>query len=1001
MKKYLKTVLMAIWTISAFSTIAQTIPSSSDIACFFNWYERYTFLAFNGSPTTQSVGRLIYRKYQNGAILGTVNNRVFMRDKIGDKITDRGEISLHISAALSSNCGMPILSNVQMSPEPCPISNLDWIVNGNKCQAPVSSLLSGKSIGLQNTVVGKEGNAEFACNNGIWSVKSGAGCTSIYVAGNGAADGDGDGGDGGGGVGDGVPIANAPITLVDAKGKIIQTTTDSKGDYRVSLKGLTPPYIVKVTRPDGTEWYSPSLGEVDAVGFVRMNITGLTDKVANYLADSVGIQGGAAKINPSILSVNPAALQEAKNKLNAGLASPLTYTGINPSVFDPVRSNYVATKGNKYDEMLDRLVISKNIAKGNTVVVGTFAGVNEYLVNDVGTAATFHYPYGVAVDSMGNIYVTDSGSHAIRKITPSDVVTTLAGNGISGFTDDIGSAAKFNKPQGIAIDAFDNIYVADTNNHAIRKITMNGVVTTLAGGGIKGFLNANGRLATFNTPVGVAVNKFGDIYVTDTLNYAIRKITSTGTVSTLAGSGYNDYINGIGGNARFNYLNAIAVDSKGNVYVGDSKYATTIRKITPEGFVTTFVTSGKEADLAGVYGISVDESDNLYIVDIRKVIKITADGMKYTILAGTNNMLLYDSNPDGLFMDVFFERDRGIAVDKSGTIFVVDSINNAIRKVMPGKTISTLAGGLPGLNDGIGTSARFKWPQDIAVDNNGNAFVIDNFNVIRKISKEGAVSTIAGKPLPTDDLFGYNTNIISNSVDGVGGYAEFSGLRKITLDANKNIYVTERNKIRKITPQGLVTTLILSDKDIISIQGITVDFYENIYINARRNSGTQIDDVSSIYKITSNGLVTHFASGLGTGENGMAIDKNGNVFVADSRNNSIIKITSAGISTTLAGNAVSGLADGIGSAAKFNSPIGVTVDEKGNVFVADSGNNAIRKITPDGVVTTIAGNGSSGYSNGVNNPVITFYYPKGIAVDKNGHLFVADTINNAIRVILP
>lgn len=995
MKKYLKLLLTAIFATSTCSTISQTIPSSGDIACFFSWYEKSTFLQSYNSPSTQFVGKLIYRKYPNGAILGAVNNRIFMRDNANERIMDRGSLSSHISTALSVNCGIPAIVNEFIVSAPCAISNLSWIVNENKCQAPTSSILSGASISLNNTVIGKEGNAEFSCNNGAWILKSGASCTPVYVAGH-SVDGDGDGGDGGGGAGDGVPIANAPITLIDAKGKIIQTTTDSQGNYRVNLKGLTPPYIVKVTRPDGTEWYSPSLGEPDATGFVRMNITGLTDKVANYVADSVGIEGGAAKVNPSILSVNPAALQAAKNKLNAGLTSPLTYAGINPSIFDPVRNNYVAAKGDKYDGMLDKLSISKNETKGNTVVVGTFAGINESFINGIGDVATFNNPYGVVVDSIGNVYVTDSTNHAIRKITPSGLVSTFAGNGASGFLDGTGYAARFNNPQGIAIDIFDNMYVADTDNNAVRKITIDGVVTTLAGSGTKGFFNGNGILATFNKPVGVAVNKSGDIYVTDTSNYAIRKITSDGIVSTLAGNGKRGYVNGASSEARFYYLNSIAVDSKDNVYIGDRDPSqsnnTVIRKITSNGEVTTFVMTKGEVKLYGVYSIAFDKNDNMYISDISSL-NILTSNLFFSKITGDSDLISSNNYSDGLASNAIFSSIRGVAIDKKGNIIVADTGNNMIRKISSERIVTTLAGSPAGLNNSIGNFARFNSPVDIALDNNGNYYVIDKDNsVIRKITSTGFVSTFAGRLLPTDVIF----DIDFDSKDGNNNLATFNSPIRITLDTNKNIYVLEYFKVRKITPNGNVTTLNLSNQDIYNFQGIVIDNSGYIYITAL------MDDVSSIYKITPNGLVTPFVDTKFGNLNGMAIDKNGNIYISDTGNHSIIKITPTGIINTVAGNGTKGLVDGIGSNAKFNSPTGIAVDEKGNIFVADTDNNAIRKITPEGFVTTIAGNGKSGYSNGMNNPlIITFNHPRGIAVDKNGHLFVADTGNNAIRVILP
>lgn len=252
----------------------------------------------------------------------------------------------------------------------------------------------------------------------------------------------------------------------------------------------------------------------------------------------------------------------------------------------------------------------------------------------MGTVASFNYPVGVAADASGNVYVADFGSQKIRKISPAGVVTTLAGSGAVGDVDGTGTAASFYSPHGIAVDALGNVYVAERDNNKIRKITPAGVVTTLAGSGFQGSTDANGVAATFNQPHGIAVDAAGNVYVADRSNQKIRKIIPNGDVTTLAGSGIAGAADGQGTAATFSEPVSIAVDGSGNLYVADNSNHK-VRKITASGLVTTLAGSGAMGDTDGVgaaasfshlYGVAVDAIPGyVYVADrlnhkIRKIV---------------------------------------------------------------------------------------------------------------------------------------------------------------------------------------------------------------------------------------------------------------------------------------------------------------------------------------------------------------------------------------------
>jgi hypothetical protein len=358
---------------------------------------------------------------------------------------------------------------------------------------------------------------------------------------------------------------------------------------------------------------------------------------------------------------------------------------------------------------------------GTNAEVTTLAGSpnNRGFADGTGTAASFNSPTGVAVDASGNVYVADNSNNRIRKITAAGVVTTLAGSGTAGFADGTGTAASFNSPTGVAVDASGNVYVGDALNHRIRKITAAGVVSTLAGSSSYGFADGTGTAASFNNPTGIAVDASGNVYVADHINQRIRKITAAGVVSTLAGSGSAAFADGTGTAASFKYPRGVAVDASGNVYVADY-YNNRIRKITAWGVVTTL--AGSSSGTAGF-----------------------ADG------TGTAASFNYPSD---------------VAVDASGNVYVSDAFNHRIRKITAAGVVTTLAGsGTTGSTNGIATTASFANPSGVAVDASGNVYVGDQgSHGIRKISQTGYSINPA---LPTGLSIDPATGVISGTPTGV------------------------------------------------------------------------------------------------------------------------------------------------------------------------------------------------------------------------------------------
>src|SRR5438093_1444496 len=378
-------------------------------------------------------------------------------------------------------------------------------------------------------------------------------------------------------------------------------------------------------------------------------------------------------------------------------------------------------------------------------------------------SARLSYPGNLVVDGGGNLYIADWGNDRIRKVNTEGIISPMSGKWKEGFEGDGGAAssASLNGPRGVAVDPAGNVYIADRGNSRIRKVDTVGLISTIAGNGTSGF-SGDGGLATAASfdAWSLAVDVSGNLYITDARNHRVRKVNTAGIISTVAGDG-GDIFGGDGGPATATSVLPvdIFVDPGGNLYLADASYR--VRKVNGDGIITTIACNGTSgftgdggpatAASCAPYRVARDSAGNLYVADgsSRRIRKVSAAGIITTVAGRGNDQFSGDGGPAPLAELI---QPLDVAVDPAGNVYIADEGSNRIRKVNTAGTISTIAGnGKDGFNGdgGPATSASLNAPRGIAVDAAGNVYIVDAGNLrIRKVNPAGVISTVAGGGTP-------------------------------------------------------------------------------------------------------------------------------------------------------------------------------------------------------------------------------------------------------------
>jgi sugar lactone lactonase YvrE len=629
-------------------------------------------------------------------------------------------------------------------------------------------------------------------------------------------------------------------------------------------------------------------------------------------------------------------------------------------------------------------------------VVSTFAGSGAPgFENGNGTAARFERPTGIAIDGMGNLYVADEGSHRIRIITPAGDVSTFAGSGVAGFEEGAAADARFLYPSGVAVDGDGNVYVADSGNQRIRRIA-GGVVTTLSGNGVAGFIDGVVGSAQFSNPQSLAVNSSGGVLVADTGNHSIRVI-SAGNVTTLAGDGSEGFLDGPGGTARFSSPHDVVEGAGGVVYVTDTGNHR-IREISAGGQVRTLAGSGiaGQVDTPTVALFPATASRfNLpggIAINPAGALLVTQDGSLRKI-ARSATLPTITLTPDA---DGTGERDLLSAADRPllyGTTYYFRARGTSYRDSITGDILSFVT--RRGDISVFAAAAPLTHLQSAVVD-------FSNTPTGQPFTRQFTISNPGTWPLTI------------SSIAVPGGFQQTGGVVVVPPLGTANFQITVTAAVAGNYSGNVVLTNDAPEKTVFSfpVTGVVLDPPVLTTLDA-----TALGAATATFNATVNprdsstnvwfewsqdpdfdGVNVSTLAGEFNQPSGIVTDPAGNAFIADRQNHRIRKIAADGTVSTFAGSGVAGFANGAGENAQFDQPIGLAINATGTIFVADSNNHRIRAIDPTGNVTTYSGLGTIGFTDGIATAA-RFTNPAGLAIDNLGKLYVADTGNNRIRVV--
>ena len=569
--------------------------------------------------------------------------------------------------------------------------------------------------------------------------------------------------------------------------------------------------------------------------------------------------------------------------------------------------------------------------------IQTVAGTSFAGDGGAATSSILSQPEGLVIDAAGNLYIADADDSRVRKVGANGLIQTVAGNGVAGFSGDggPGNAAQLDHPYGIALDTVGNLYIADLGNARVRKVSTDGIITTLVGGA------SQTSAIKLIAPRNVAIDRTGTLYIADFGANQIYSLTQGGVLSLAAGTGKAGF-SGDNAAAKLAQLSApagLALDAGGSLYIADSGNGR-VRKLS-QGVITSVFT------VAGPTGLVMSAAGTLYVSSPQYFGTLTR-AVGLGIIA------------------------RDVTTDAAGYLYL--SVNNLVERFAPDGSLSVKAGNgasrYYGGDGGAALSARLHNPSGLAQDDLGNVYIADTDNHrIRKIDASGVMTTFAGT--------GEAGAALGN---GMGMLAQFTTPKAVAVDSLRNVYVADsgNNRICKITQAGLITVVVdkLSDPEAVALDSNGVLYIADtgnnrilkggivLITGLQQPAGLAVDSSGAVYisestrvsRLPPAGLLTTVLDGL-KNPRGLAITSDGSLLIAEAGAQRIRSISVNGIMAIIAGSGVTGYSGDGGPSvtAQLTSPSSVMVDTSGDVWIADSGNHRIRELTPSGPAPVVGG----------------------------------------------
>ncbi|MGO8687251.1 MAG: NHL repeat-containing protein [Candidatus Dormibacteria bacterium] len=627
------------------------------------------------------------------------------------------------------------------------------------------------------------------------------------------------------------------------------------------------------------------------------------------------------------------------------------------------------------------------------------------------TSSELDRPYGVAVDAAGNLYIADSGRDVVERVTPSGRLSVVAGDGRVGKpTPGRATSSELEGPSGLAVDGSGNLYIADNGNNMVEKVTPSGTLSVAAGLGQAGGApnavaeDADGNLfiasidsdeieevtasgqesvvagtdrpgaptpgpatsSRLGEPYGVAVDAAGNLYIADTDYNVVAKVTHSGTLSVVAGTGRSGLgapVPGPATSAALGLPEGLAVDAAGNLYIADF-LAHVVEKVTPSGMLAVVAGTGTlgaptpgpatSSDLGTPTAVAVDAAGDLYIADADNnvVEKVTPSGL-LSVVAGTAKVGLPAPRPA---IGSQLDEPGGVAVGADGNLYITDADRSVVEQVTPSGTLSVAAGsgrfGQP--TPGPATSSDLDFPSAVAVDAVGDLYIADTANdVVERVSRSGTLSVVAGTGDPGKPTPGPATS------------SELGHPSGVAVDAAGNVYIADSGNdvIEKVTPSGTLSVV----------------------------AGTGDPGKPTPGPATGSDLSDPL---------GVAVDAAGHVYIADTGNDVVEKVTTSGMLSVVAGTGDQGApTPGPATNSHLSGPGGVTVDAAGNLYIADSGNGVVEKVTRSGVLSVVAGTGDAGAPTAGPATSSDLTSPWAVAVDAAGDIYITDSDNSVVEMV--